>query len=179
MNKLLKWGLIIFVAIIIIGSISGGGSDGSTNSNTQAAQEESKTYQVNEVISTDKLELTVISVEEKDEVGGQYVNEGASEGATLVVVNWKYKNASDKPVGSFSQPKVKLVDSSGTEYDWDLGKTGTYSIEQDLDNKILSDLNPGITVKDAKVFEVSKESYLKEGWRLKFTVGGKSYFVAI
>ena len=83
-------------------------------------------------------------------MGGQYFNEKASEGATLVTVNWKYKNVSEKPVGSFSQPSIKLVDAKGTEYDWDLGKSSTYATELDLGSKVLSDLNPGITVNDAK-----------------------------
>jgi hypothetical protein len=41
-------------------------------------------------------------------VGGQYVNEKASEGATLIAVNWKYKNISDE---QFNNDKVALANS--------------------------------------------------------------------
>ncbi len=186
MKKILKWGGIIIVVLIIIGAVSSGGDSSSTqnSANDESAAEateqaEATTYQVNEPITTDKIEVTVTDVEERSQVGSQYLNEKASEGATLVVVNWKYKNISDKPIGSFSQPSIKLVDANGTEYEADLGKTSTYATEQELDNKVLSDLNPGITVKDAEVFEVSKESFAEGDWQLKVKVSGKKYQVEI
>lgn len=171
------------LVIILIGIISGmGGSkntttNSSTSSTTSNSKQEQKTYKIGEVINTGTFEITTISADQKTVVGGQYVNEKASEGATLIAVNWKYKNVSDKPVNN--EPSVKLVDSNGTEYNWDLGKSSTYAVEQKIDSKVVSDLNPGITVNDAKVFEVSKESYAKSGWKLKFTVSGKVYMVEL
>lgn len=186
MKKVLKWGGIALVVLIIIGAIAGFGGNSSENSSSSnsnsgstVTKQEEKSYAVGEVIPADKIEVTITSVDEKAQVGGQYLNEKASEGATLLAVNWKYKNVSDKPVGSFSQPSIKLIDANGTEYDWDLGKSSTYATEQKLDSKVLSDLNPGITVNDAKVFEISKESFAKGGWKLKLTISGKSYFVEI
>ncbi len=171
------------LVIILIGIISGMGgnknttTNNSTSSTTSNSKQEQKTYKIGEVINTGTFEITTISADQKTVVGGQYVNEKASEGATLIAVNWKYKNVSDKPVSN--EPSVKLVDSNGTEYNWDLGKSSTYAVEQKIDSKVVSDLNPGITVNDAKVFEVSKESYAKSGWKLKFTVSGKVYMVEL
>jgi len=175
--------LTVILVIILIGIISGigGNKNTSTNSSTSSTtsnlKQEQKIYKIGEVINTGTFEITAVSADQKTVVGGQYVNEKASEGATLIAVNWKYKNVSDKPVSS--EPSVKLVDSNGTEYNWDLGKSSTYTVEQRIDSKVLSDLNPGITVNDAKVFEVSKESYAKSGWKLKFTVSGKVYMVEL
>ena len=181
MKKILKWGAIGIVVIIIIGAFAGSGDKTSnpTGSTPTTAKEEEKIYQVGETIVADKVEVVTVGVSEKNQVGGQYLNEKASEGATLLAVNWKYKNVSDKPIGSFSQPSIKLIDSNGTEYSWDLGKSSTYATEQKIDSKVLSDLNPGITVNDARVFEISKEAYAKGGWKLKVTVSGKSYLVQI
>lgn len=189
MKKLLKWGAIGLFAIIVLAVIVGGNnsekgtsSDSSnTNSGTQtkASPMPEKTYKVGEVISTPTTEVTVASVAERTSVGTQFLKENASEGATLVVVRWKYKNISDKPINSFGQPSIKLVDSKGTEYEKDLGKTSTYSTEISLDRKIFSDLNPGITVNDASVFEVSKEAYAQGAWSLSFKVDGKTYRVEL
>jgi len=173
------------LAIILIGAISSAGgskntnTSNSTSSTVSNSKQEQKTYKIGEVINTGTFEITAVSANQKTVVGGQYLNEKASEGATLLAVNWKYKNISDKPASSYSQPSVKLVDSNGTEYEWDLGKSSTYAVEQKIDSKVVSDLNPGITVNDAKVFEVSKESYAKSGWKLKFTVSGKEFMVEL
>ncbi len=177
--------LTAILAIIVIGIISniGGGNKTNTGSltslTTSHSQQEQKTYKVGEIINTNTFEITTIGVEQKTVVGDTYVNEKASEGATLIAVNWKYKNISDKPVSSYKQPIIKLVDADGTEYNWDLGKSSTYAVEQKIDTKVISDLNPGITVSDAKVFEVSTESYGKDGWKLKYTADGKTYLVEI
>jgi hypothetical protein len=112
-------------------------------------------------------------------VGSQYLNEKASEGATLIVAQYKYKNTSDKPLSSFTQPSVKLIDSKGIEYDSDLGKTSTYKVQVKMDEKFLSDLNPGITVNGAQVFEVSKDNYMESGWKMKVNSEGSSYFIEI
>jgi len=175
-------GILIVILIGAASSASGNkntNTSNSTSSTVSSSKQEQKTYKIGEVIKTDNLEVTTISTDQKTVVGGQYVNEKASEGATLIAVNWKYKNISDKPVSSYSQPSVKLVDSNGTEYSWDLGKSSTYAVEQKIDSKVVSDLNPGVTVNDAKVFEISKESYEKGGWKLKYSVGGKTYLVEI
>jgi len=174
--------ITVILALVLVGIIStvgkGDNTDGSKSSSSGQKQEE-VVYQIGDVITTDKLEITTSAVTEKNSVGSQYIKEDASEGATLIAVSWKYKNISDSPVGSFSQPSIKLVDSNGTEYDWDLGKSSTYATEKKIDSKVLSDLNPGITVTDAKVFEISKESYEKGGWKLRYSVGGKTYSVEI
>lgn len=174
--------LLILVIIGIVGAASGGDKSGNTSKstpNSESTAQEEKNHAIGETIQADKLEITVTSVEEKDSVGTQFLSEKPSEGGTLVAVDWKYKNVSDKPVKSFSQPSVKLVDSSGTEYEWDLGKSSNYATEKKLDSKVLSDLNPGISVTDAKVFEVSKEMYAKGGWKLKVTVDGTSYQIVL
>lgn len=179
MKKLLKWGGIALIVIIVIAAISGGnkGSSPSNDSKSSTQVEAQKIYAIGETIAAKNIEVTISSATEKTNVGGQFINEKPSEGATLVAVQWKYKNISDKPVNTFSFPSIKLLDANGTEYNSDLGKTSAYATEIKLDRKVLSDLNPGITVNDAQVFEVSKEAYSKGEWTIMIRVDGKSYSV--
>lgn len=181
MKKLFKWGGIILVVIIVISAISGGGGEKSESSSSGSKQEQQaeQTYKVTDLVTSKNMELTITSVAERNSVGSQYVKETVSEGGTLVVVNWQYKNTSSEPIGTFSQPSLKLQDANGVEYSSDAGKTGSYATEIKLDRKFLSDLNPGITVKDAQVFEVSKESYDQGGWFAVIKADGKNYKVEL
>ena len=97
---------------------------------------------------------------------GNYFNLTASEGAIYVAIRFKYKNISTKPIGSFSKPRIKLKAPDSTEYDPDIGATSSYSTQLTLDEKIFSDLNPGITVSGASVFEVSKELFNPATWKM-------------
>lgn len=180
MKKILKWGGIILLVLIVIGAMSGSGEKSSSSSNSEQKQaEQTKVYAINEAIASQNMELTITAVAEKTSVGSQYFLERPSEGGTLVVVDWQYKNTSDKPIGTFSQPSIKLLDKNGIEYSSDTGKTSSYATQIKLDRKILSDLNPGITVKDAEVFEVSKESYSQDEWHVLVKADGKEYKVSV
>ena len=181
MKKLIKWGLIAFVVIGGIGALSGSGKESSSSTPAGDKKEGTTqpTYKTNDVIAAKNMEITITSVTQKNSVGGQYFNEAPSEGATLVVVQWQYKNISDKPLKSYSFPSIKLTDQNGTEYRSDIGKTSTYATEIKLDRKLFSDLNPGITVKDAEVFEISKETYSKGGWKVRINADSQTYSVEL
>jgi len=162
-------GIIVLFVIGIIGSVAGGGSKNTSNNNdlnTNETKATDVTYKVSDVVKTEKFELIVNSVEERSIVGSQYFEKKPSQGGTFVAVQYQYKNVTDKPIGSFSTPTIKLVDKNGTEYSADAGASGNYATELNLDRKLLSDLNPGITVNDAAIFEVSKEQYANQGWSL-------------
>lgn len=189
-NWFMKHKILTFIGAVIIlaaiGAAAGGNKDNNTatvnsgadkgnntaavssgaNSGSSAKTSNEVVAKVGDVIKTDKFEITITSIEEKAEVGGEFINSKPSEGGTYVVVNWQYKNISDKPIGSFSMPSINVLDKNKTKYDSDIGATSSYATEKKLDTKILSDLNPGITVKDAKVFEIAKEQYKTGGWRL-------------
>lgn len=146
----------VTVLLVLIGlSIACGGSS-----------EPAKQGKVGEKISTEKFEIIVSSVNTRNSVGGQFFQEKAAQGAVFVVVTFSYKNISKEPIGSFSMPSVKIVDPNNVSYDSTTGASGAYATEIDLDKKIASDLNPGITQKDAEVFEVSKENWAKAGWKI-------------
>ena len=146
---------------------------------TGSAESKTVEYLVGQVIKTKSFELTITKVEEKDTVGGEYFNSQPAEGGTYIAVQWKYKNISDKPKGMFSKPTIKLLDSASVEYSADIGASSNYATEIKLDRKVLSDLNPGITVNDAEVFEISKERYNAGGWKIEISSDYDEFIVKI
>ncbi|MEW8969831.1 DUF4352 domain-containing protein [Mesobacillus jeotgali] len=168
--------ILSFIGVLIlfgiIGSALGGGeeasNEGSSAATASAPVKEQKIYKVGEAVPADKVEITVTKFEEKEQVGNEYINKSVSEGGTFAAIQYKIKNTSKKPVGMFDYPSVRLVDEEGTEYDSDIDASSNYAIETNVDNaKIASDLNPGITVTDTKVFEVSKQSFDAGSWFIK------------
>lgn len=132
----------------------------------QKADEEKKAWKIGESIKTEKFDLKVSSVTTRVSVGGKYMNEKAADGAVFMIVNFSYKNITKEPIGSFSVPDVKVIDPNGTKYDEAAGATAYYQTEINLNKKAISDINPGITQKDATVFEVSKDLWKSKGWKL-------------
>ncbi|MBQ7096507.1 MAG: DUF4352 domain-containing protein [Clostridia bacterium] len=158
-----KWWVWAIVAVVIIGAFAGGGEEPvKTGEKKTEAQ-----YAVKDIINTEKFEIVVTDVKTSKKVGGAYFNTEPSEGGIFVVLEWEYKNISDSPVAAFSCPSARLVDKNGTKYDADLDATASYATEIKLDRKVLSDLNPGIKVKDAQVFEISEEAYNAGGFSVK------------
>lgn len=178
-----KWWFWVIIAIIIFGWIGGGGEDAeittkTTNEITNETTDETTNETVaniGDTIKTNKFEITILSIKEKSQVGGEYINSQASEGGIYVAVTWQYKNISDKPIGSFSTPSINMIDKNNTKYNSDIGASSYYATEIDLNSKILSNLNPGITVKDASVFEISKELYDIGGWKLKIKADKEAF----
>jgi hypothetical protein len=173
-HKILTFILAIIV-IVILANMLGGDNETTTDTNqtgektTEEKAPEEKVYQLNEVVTVDKAEVTVTKFEEKSVIGDpNFLGKEASEGAVLVGVQYKLKNASDEPMGMFDQPTINLVDEKGTEYESDIDASGAYATETGIDNsKILSDLNPGITVTGTTVYEISKESFGQGKWYIQ------------
>ena len=89
-----------------------------------------------------------------------------AEGGQYIAVQWKYKNISTKPISSFDTPSLHLIDPQDVKYDRDSGASGSYATELNLTEKVLSDLNPGISVTAASIFEVGKTAFDQSKWKL-------------
>lgn len=166
--------LNVFIILILLGIISGRGEESTSASNEnktatateQSAEQQQAVWKVGDTIKTGKFEIIVTSVTSRNSVGGQYMSEKPAEGGMFVVVNFKYKNITKEPITSFSMPDMKIIDPNGTEYDEAAGATVYYHTEINLNKKAVSDLNPGITQKDATVFEVARDLWKIKGWKL-------------
>ena len=124
-------------------------------------------YNKGDKITTDKFEITITDIEERTKVGTLMFNESTSEGNVFICVRMKIKNISDKPIGTFSQPTFSLIDSKNVTYRSDISASSYYSTEVNTTDKALSDLNPGVTVTDACVFELGKSYYSQNTFNLK------------
>lgn len=131
---------------------------------------------------TSKFEITLTSVEQQSSVG-QYIGntllgEKAPDGAVFIAVSYKLKNSTQEPIGSFSMPSIKLISPEGTKYDENMSATVFFRTAQKTEEKALSDLNPGITIRSGSVFEVSKDLWKKRGWKLLFDADSDVEFAA-
>lgn len=176
--------LILFGGLIALGVISAAMDDGkgskssssgssssssgsSSSSSASASTAPAKVLpKVGTLLKSGDIEATVTKVEVLNQVGSSMFVTKPAEGGTFVAVQWKYKNISTKPISSFSLPSLKLLDPNGVKYDPDLDATSSYATQAELTHKVLSDLNPGITVTDAEVYEVAKSSFKKDSWKL-------------
>ncbi len=121
---------------------------------------------IKDIIVTNKFEISIESLEKKDSVGSNFYKLTPAEGGEYIAVVWKYKNITDKPINALNFPRLVLIDGNGTEYSHDLEATTNYSMEVKRDAKIFSDLNPGITVTDVQVFEIGKDKFNFDNWKI-------------
>lgn len=54
-----------------------------------------------------------------------------------------------------------------------MAKTAAFASEGELNGKVMSDLNPGIQVKNALVYEVSKAAFDRNSWRVGVGAGNR------
>ena len=132
---------------------------------------------VGQTVKTNNFEITLTKLVDKTVVGGQFINQNASEGAIFVAVEFKYKNISGQPISSRKLPKkLKLIGPDGIKYESDMGASSKYATETKNNSKIMSDLNPGITTNNSKVFEISKDSWKQPGWSLLIDADDDVYY---
>ena len=156
--KLIGYAFLFIIGLWILGSLMGDSpSDNETDPNTVV-------HRLGTVATTDKFELSVINVELRRTVGSDFVAVKAPGGSIYVAVMYTVKNISNKPIGTFSQPIYNLVDPNGVEYDNDIDASSSYATEVELTRKVLSDLNPGIKVIGAQVFNVDENRFDPYTW---------------
>ena len=121
---------------------------------------------VGQLVLTPKFGILVSQVDTPARVGNAFMNETPAEGGKYIAIRWEYQNVSSKPIGTFSQPTVHLEDPSGTRYDADVAASSAYAMQLDLTEKVFSDLNPGIKVRAADVFEIASSNVDLSGWAI-------------
>lgn len=145
--------------------------------NTPTYSQATDLPKVGQTIKTNNFEITLTKLVDKTVVGGQFLSQSASEGAVFVAVEFKYKNISGQPISSRKLPKkLKLIGPDGIKYESDMGASSKYATETKNNSKIMSDLNPGITSNNSKVFEISKDSWKQPGWSLLIDADDDVYY---
>lgn len=176
--KAVLWVVGVLVALIILAAIFGP-SDNSGSKSTQMASSSPSgaapvpastpappALKVGDTFETPTFQMQIVSAQLRQSVGDSMFGSKANQGGVYVAIQWSYKNISKKPVNSFELPTLHLVAPDGTKYDPDLGASASYATELNTNAKVLSDLNPGIQVTDADVFEVSQQQFSPSSWKI-------------
>lgn len=126
-------------------------------------------------IRMDNLEITIIGISERCRVGKDFAYITPSKNMTYICVQYDLKNLTSKSINN--NIKVVLVDSNKAIYERNLIASNRYDIE--LDNKSASTLYPSITKKDSCVFEISKDGYNVNKWKLIIKNNNKEEYLKI
>lgn len=124
-------------------------------------------FKLGETFQGRTFRITVASAEVIDAVGDSFMRSTPAVGGEYVAVAWTYTNISNAPVEPWKAPRLKLIDPAGHVYDADLGASGAFAAQVNANAKVLSNVNPGITIRDADVFEVSRTLFDASSWKLR------------
>ncbi len=171
MKKLLKWGGIAFIGLIVLGMIAGGsGSNDSNSSNSGGAnngssqktgdynKQEEKIYKVGEEVTVKDVKWKVVKALEADQLSDY--SGVVKPAGKFVVLNVTVENLGKEMK---TVTGLKLVDNQNREFtsyskSFGLKNLGAESLY------LLSNLNPNVPYTFADVYEVSSDA---EGLRLK------------
>jgi hypothetical protein len=153
------------ILFVVWRSFFGGESD-SSNIASNRDTSPPTLFSVGDILHAQSTEITIASVSTRERVGSFFYSQSAAEGAVFIVVIWKYKNISNAPLNILEHPSVELMDQSGTRYKMDVAGSSALATAENSTEKVLSDLNPGITVTAASAFEVSKQAFDPNAWHL-------------
>ncbi|MEG0774255.1 DUF4352 domain-containing protein [Clostridium sp.] len=129
--------------------------------------EKDKQWTASDKITTDKFEISIISVEKRDQVGSGIFESKPAEGMWYLTVHWKFKNASKNLISTAEMPTLQLVDNFGAKYEADLDASISYITEEfTLDTTIFNDFNSGVSVSDVCVFQVPTDSLQNNEYKL-------------
>lgn len=133
-----------------------------------------------ELIIDKKIKLTVKKIEKVEKIGDpknfKFVpNENgkptavfgfeASKDATNIAIQFTFKNVSDKSLKESDLPSIKLINEKGVEYETNINASSAYAVSSEINNfRVLDNINPNISIENAKVFEVPKKDYNSGEW---------------
>jgi hypothetical protein len=160
-TKVALWVGGIFFGLIVLGVLVGPdkkGKSASPSVSSSVLEPPAPSVKVGEAFSTPTFEIQIRSAQARSSVGNYLFASQPSDGGVYIAIQW--------PVNAFRRPAVHLKAPDGTKYDPDLGASASYATELDLDSKVFSNLNPGIRVVDADVFEVSRQLFDPASWKI-------------
>jgi len=165
--------LLILLSVLILISCSKGGS---TSELLQATPEKGN---FKDKIQIDNVVANFTVLIRPRLVSGEQSISKPAEGGIYMIVYCSATNAGATPQLPFDID-LKLVDPNNVEYAADVAATAAlYSISDDITAKIVSNINPGISVTTASVFEISDAMLDQQFWKIKYSLFGKTYLLDI
>ena len=174
--------LALIAVLMVIGDRSRGSSAPAAKEPKPVAAQVPATppqFHVGETFQGPSFRITVSSAKVTDAVGDGLFRDTPAAGGEFLAVAWNYTNISKAPVESYQAPSLALVDPAGHVYSSDLEASSAFASQVNADAKLLSNVNPGITIADGDVFEVSKMLFDPRTWKLRVTSGDGSAYVVL
>lgn len=171
-RNILKWAIIVVVAIGVIGAVTGGGSSDSSSqeentvqnesNNSESLEKEEQTYDIGETVKVGDVEYTVNSINSQKTVGTEYLNTDAQE--TFLVINLTLKNNGKDAIDvSDSFFKLKRDDK-----EYETNSEGNIYLE---DSIIYTNINPDASLTGNICFDVTQDTIDYEGLQLQVQTG--------
>ncbi len=159
MKKILKWGGIALVVLIVIGILSGNKSDSTNKSSSSSTsnfqqgtkQEEVKVAGLNETVKEDDLAFTVTGVDKEQTLGNQFTQKTAQ--GTFYVISLKVENMGNKTV-TFNSSQAKVVDAQNREFEYSIDGQTAKGMAQGHVDLFLQQIQPSLSVSGDLVFDL-------------------------
>ncbi|MFL9929833.1 tetratricopeptide repeat protein [Paraburkholderia sp. RL18-103-BIB-C] len=134
----------------------------------QAAQPAPQEFYLKDTVTAAPLQVTFEQMLTGTHIGGdnQIFDASAGEGAEYIVIRVKLKNVGTKPISAVDMPDINLVDAQDSIYKPDVQASMAAAEALGDDSKVVSDLNPDLSVTKVEAFEVSKKVFDAVAWRL-------------
>jgi len=160
MKKILKWGIIAFVVIMIIGAISGSGKSTTTTSNsntgsTSTTKKEEPQAKINDTVTDKDLAFTVTGVTTAKTLGNSYTKKEAQ--GTFYVVALNIKNVG-KETATIDSSMLKVTDSQGRKFDRSIEGQTAKGLSQGKVDMFLQQVQPGLSVNGDIVFDLPDDA---------------------
>lgn len=158
-----KWWVWAIAVVVVIGIANSGGNGGSTPTGGQATDQTQKEDSVptsKKGVSSD-VKIAVLGLEEKDNVGNEYVKENAQ--GIFKIIEVSITN-NQKDAITIDSNSFKLIDDKGREFTYSVEGQSSFDIATGNESLFLKSLNPGLTLKSKIIFDVPKDAtglYLK------------------
>jgi hypothetical protein len=158
MKKILKWGGIGLLVLIVLGVIVGGGSSKKNNNSTAPNNEaksgsnsEETTHGLNETVQDGDLTFTVSNVTTAETLGNQFTSKDAQ--GTFYIVTLKIENKGNK-TATFDSSMAKVLDDQGREFERSIeGQTAKGMAQGNVD-LFLQQIQPSLSATGDLVFDL-------------------------
>lgn len=141
--------------------------DAAANPKETAAPPPAANLYIGSSVNVGSLQTTLTKVSTRKRFSADFMEAQAAEGGIYVVVQLKFKNIGTKPIGIFDMPSIRLVDDKGNHYSNDVNATMAASTALGDNSKVVSDLNPELSVTKVMAFEVSENAFAPAKWGLQ------------
>ncbi len=146
-------------------------SDGSSSQNASAPTEVASTPPLPAVALGSSgqaagIVFTITDVATPKQIGSVGVGPKAEAGETFLIVTYKLKNVSSRPLPPSARPTLTLIDPRGQTYAPDETASALAAVHAEDTGGFSADLNPNVSAKDCAAWKLDAKAFDRGTWRL-------------